>query len=229
MGSIISSLFTQWAQYKQGLCVFVSFIASEGHPSCLKFSPDLTSNVKKLRWQCIECKTCSSCRIQGKNAVSTSRIAVWLWRLIQFRTTPQGFVEICKAFPAQLRLEIKKILNDKRVLHAMQLGHLANMPTAPLFSGGDAVLRFMRSGLSHGVLRSSAFKNAKRWGVYTVCLLCFPLSAVNSKAFLHRLLEAVTQHTEKQGLVRALHAHHIIPPSSGTCAICTVLTPHWGF
>uniref|UniRef100_A0A3P9M003 histone acetyltransferase n=1 Tax=Oryzias latipes TaxID=8090 RepID=A0A3P9M003_ORYLA len=41
---------------------------SSGHPSCLKFSPDLTSNVKKLRWQCIECKTCSSCRIQGKNA-----------------------------------------------------------------------------------------------------------------------------------------------------------------
>ncbi|XP_074475560.1 histone acetyltransferase KAT6B isoform X2 [Sebastes fasciatus] len=41
---------------------------SSGHPSCLKFSPDLTSNVKRLRWQCIECKTCSSCRIQGKNA-----------------------------------------------------------------------------------------------------------------------------------------------------------------
>ncbi|KAM4523990.1 histone acetyltransferase KAT6B isoform 2-T7 [Odontesthes bonariensis] len=41
---------------------------SSGHPSCLKFSPELTSNVKRLRWQCIECKTCSSCRIQGKNA-----------------------------------------------------------------------------------------------------------------------------------------------------------------
>ncbi|KPP73738.1 histone acetyltransferase KAT6B-like [Scleropages formosus] len=39
-----------------------------GHPSCLKFSPELTSNVKALRWQCIECKTCSSCQIQGKNA-----------------------------------------------------------------------------------------------------------------------------------------------------------------
>ncbi|CAB1338626.1 unnamed protein product, partial [Coregonus sp. 'balchen'] len=38
------------------------------HPSCLKFSPELTTNVKRLRWQCIECKTCSSCRIQGKNA-----------------------------------------------------------------------------------------------------------------------------------------------------------------
>ncbi|XP_037547401.1 histone acetyltransferase KAT6B [Nematolebias whitei] len=41
---------------------------SSGHPSCLKFSEDLTLNVKRLRWQCIECKTCSSCRIQGKNA-----------------------------------------------------------------------------------------------------------------------------------------------------------------
>ncbi|XP_073542173.1 histone acetyltransferase KAT6B isoform X1 [Phyllobates terribilis] len=41
---------------------------SSGHPSCLKFCPQLTSNVKALRWQCIECKTCSACRIQGKNA-----------------------------------------------------------------------------------------------------------------------------------------------------------------
>uniref|UniRef100_A0A4W4DM60 histone acetyltransferase n=1 Tax=Electrophorus electricus TaxID=8005 RepID=A0A4W4DM60_ELEEL len=41
---------------------------SSGHPSCLKFSADLTTNVKALRWQCIECKTCSSCQIQGKNA-----------------------------------------------------------------------------------------------------------------------------------------------------------------
>ncbi|XP_061665281.1 histone acetyltransferase KAT6B [Syngnathoides biaculeatus] len=41
---------------------------SSGHPSCLKFSPELTSHVKRLRWQCIECKTCSSCQIQGKNA-----------------------------------------------------------------------------------------------------------------------------------------------------------------
>uniref|UniRef100_A0A8C9WST3 histone acetyltransferase n=1 Tax=Scleropages formosus TaxID=113540 RepID=A0A8C9WST3_SCLFO len=41
---------------------------SSGHPTCLKFSPELTSNVKSLRWQCIECKTCSSCQVQGKNA-----------------------------------------------------------------------------------------------------------------------------------------------------------------
>uniref|UniRef100_A0A4W3IH75 histone acetyltransferase n=1 Tax=Callorhinchus milii TaxID=7868 RepID=A0A4W3IH75_CALMI len=41
---------------------------SSGHPSCLKFSPELTAHVKTLRWQCIECKTCSACRDQGKNA-----------------------------------------------------------------------------------------------------------------------------------------------------------------
>ncbi|XP_060712677.1 histone acetyltransferase KAT6A-like isoform X2 [Hemiscyllium ocellatum] len=41
---------------------------NSGHPSCLKFSPELTARVKALRWQCIECKTCSTCRDQGKNA-----------------------------------------------------------------------------------------------------------------------------------------------------------------
>ncbi|XP_056601102.1 histone acetyltransferase KAT6A [Triplophysa dalaica] len=41
---------------------------NSGHPSCLKFSPQLTARVKALWWQCIECKTCSSCQDQGKNA-----------------------------------------------------------------------------------------------------------------------------------------------------------------
>ncbi|KAM4745296.1 histone acetyltransferase KAT6A [Anableps anableps] len=41
---------------------------NSGHPSCLKFSPGLTARVKALWWQCIECKTCSSCQDQGKNA-----------------------------------------------------------------------------------------------------------------------------------------------------------------
>ncbi|XP_016356846.1 histone acetyltransferase KAT6A-like [Sinocyclocheilus anshuiensis] len=41
---------------------------NSGHPSCLKFSPELTARVKALWWQCIECKTCSSCQDQGKNA-----------------------------------------------------------------------------------------------------------------------------------------------------------------
>lgn len=41
---------------------------NSGHPSCLKFSPELTARVKALWWQCIDCKTCSSCQDQGKNA-----------------------------------------------------------------------------------------------------------------------------------------------------------------
>ncbi|XP_028851864.1 histone acetyltransferase KAT6A isoform X2 [Denticeps clupeoides] len=41
---------------------------NSGHPSCLKFSPELTARVKALWWQCIECKTCSNCQDQGKNA-----------------------------------------------------------------------------------------------------------------------------------------------------------------
>lgn len=54
-----------WATYAEVLVFY-----PKGHPSCLKFSADLTANVKALRWQCIECKTCSSCQVQGKNAVS---------------------------------------------------------------------------------------------------------------------------------------------------------------
>lgn len=50
------------------------------------------------------------------------------------------------------------------------------------FSGWDAILRFMWSGLSHGMLRPAAFKNAKRWAVYTVWLLCF-LLCCQFKAF----------------------------------------------
>lgn len=50
--------------------LFVDVCLPAGHPSCLKFSPELTARVKALWWQCIECKTCSSCQDQGKNAVS---------------------------------------------------------------------------------------------------------------------------------------------------------------
>ncbi|KAK3090335.1 hypothetical protein FSP39_011013 [Pinctada imbricata] len=39
---------------------------NSGHPSCLKFSAELTETVKKLRWQCIECKTCSFCKKSGR-------------------------------------------------------------------------------------------------------------------------------------------------------------------
>ncbi|XP_070578974.1 zinc finger protein ubi-d4-like [Ptychodera flava] len=32
-----------------------------GHPSCLQFTTKMTTNVKKYRWQCIECKSCHLC------------------------------------------------------------------------------------------------------------------------------------------------------------------------
>ncbi|EDV25308.1 uncharacterized protein TRIADDRAFT_55230 [Trichoplax adhaerens] len=38
---------------------------NSGHPSCLKYSPELTSRVKTEPWQCIECKTCSYCQNAG--------------------------------------------------------------------------------------------------------------------------------------------------------------------
>lgn len=72
-------------RWRACLCMHVYLPA--GHPSCLKFSPELTARVKALWWQCIECKTCSSCQDQGKNAVSGwveyGRLAAWrcLWTL----------------------------------------------------------------------------------------------------------------------------------------------------
>ncbi|XP_062502093.1 zinc finger protein neuro-d4-like isoform X2 [Corticium candelabrum] len=32
-----------------------------GHPTCLQFTPSLTSVVLQYRWQCIECKSCGIC------------------------------------------------------------------------------------------------------------------------------------------------------------------------
>lgn len=32
-----------------------------GHPSCLQFTDIMTMNVKKYKWQCIECKSCHLC------------------------------------------------------------------------------------------------------------------------------------------------------------------------
>jgi len=37
-----------------------------GHPSCLKFSPELAAAVRQLKWQCIECKMCSICAKAGR-------------------------------------------------------------------------------------------------------------------------------------------------------------------
>lgn len=59
-------------------CLCMRVYLPAGHPSCLKFSPELTARVKALWWQCIECKTCSSCQDQGKNAVSRwANMADW--------------------------------------------------------------------------------------------------------------------------------------------------------
>ncbi|XP_066304152.1 histone acetyltransferase KAT6B-like isoform X2 [Branchiostoma lanceolatum] len=38
---------------------------NSGHPSCLKYSPQLTAKVRSMRWQCIDCKTCTAC--ENKN------------------------------------------------------------------------------------------------------------------------------------------------------------------
>ena len=38
---------------------------NSGHPSCLKFSVDLTRQCMSDHWQCIECKVCSFCRMSG--------------------------------------------------------------------------------------------------------------------------------------------------------------------
>lgn len=69
-GYILLNLRIHYTNLKSQALNILVFL---GHPSCLKFCPELTTNVKALRWQCIECKTCSACRIQGKNAVSLDR------------------------------------------------------------------------------------------------------------------------------------------------------------
>lgn len=61
------------SRFSHSHCVF------SGHPSCLKFSPQLTARVKALWWQCIECKTCSSCQDQGKNAVGLFVTETIIW------------------------------------------------------------------------------------------------------------------------------------------------------
>lgn len=53
-------------QSSLNLVVSICYFLFAGHPSCLKFSQELTEKVKKLRWQCIECKTCSFCGESGK-------------------------------------------------------------------------------------------------------------------------------------------------------------------
>lgn len=48
-----------------------------GHPSCLKYSPELTARIKQEPWQCIECKVCSVCQDAG-NAVRNNYLVALL-------------------------------------------------------------------------------------------------------------------------------------------------------
>ena len=44
---------------------------NSGHPSCLKWSKELTDKVKELpSWECLECKWCSVCRQPGNDVGS---------------------------------------------------------------------------------------------------------------------------------------------------------------
>ncbi|CAK9300489.1 unnamed protein product [Gordionus sp. m RMFG-2023] len=36
-----------------------------GHPSCLKYTSQLTDLIKNMRWQCVECKKCCKCGLTG--------------------------------------------------------------------------------------------------------------------------------------------------------------------
>jgi len=42
------------------------YLLIAGHPSCLKFLPELSAAVRQLKWQCIECKMCSICAEAGR-------------------------------------------------------------------------------------------------------------------------------------------------------------------
>lgn len=46
------------AQYCGLIFCFMFYL---GHPSCLQFTGKLTESVKKYKWQCIECKSCTLC------------------------------------------------------------------------------------------------------------------------------------------------------------------------
>lgn len=206
-----------------------------GHPSCLKFSPELSSNVKRLRWQCIECKTCSSCRIQGKNAVSSLPCHATGWMP---PPTPGSTVASSHAhlFCGWQRVCTKPLLcmtyldpppNTwnvicRRIKH--QNRHLSAPLTLVVFShsGWDALLRLMWSRLSHGVLWPATFKNAKRWAaVYTVLQppLLSPQTAVCSCHSVCRV---------SSNLLGASYAHEIVCMSQWrTLADCGIiaLTP----
>uniref|UniRef100_A0A8C1KTN9 Histone acetyltransferase n=1 Tax=Cyprinus carpio TaxID=7962 RepID=A0A8C1KTN9_CYPCA len=91
---------------------------NSGHPSCLKFSPELTARVKALWWQCIECKTCSSCQDQGKNAVGSSAVSYCL-RILDCCSAGMWICQICRP-----RKKGRKLLHEK----AAQIKRRYNAP-----------------------------------------------------------------------------------------------------
>lgn len=84
-------------------------------------------------------------------------------------------------------------------------------------SGWDAFLWFMRSGLSHGMLQPAAFKNAKRWGVYTVWAspVASRLSFQSSFSTDGRMGLSLSRQWGRGALLGALHAYQWFQPPWG--------------
>lgn len=49
-----------------------------GHPSCLQFTDKLIIEVKKYKWQCIECKSCSLCGTSDNDVSLIDRVLLSL-------------------------------------------------------------------------------------------------------------------------------------------------------
>lgn len=45
----------------------IPFCSNTAHPSCLHLPQEVVSRVSKLRWYCIDCKTCTICHYSGNN------------------------------------------------------------------------------------------------------------------------------------------------------------------
>lgn len=117
-------------------------------------------------------------------------------------------------------ISFRKTLNDGKVLYVFNRDPLYTHACCSL-SGWDAFLWFMRSGLSHGMLQPAAFKNAKRWGVYTVWLLRLP-PGCHFKALFStdgRTGLSLSRQWGSNGLLGALHAYQMISASPGRFAI----------
>ena len=54
------------------------YLLISGHPSCLKFTPNMIISTKKYGWQCIECKSCAICGT-SENDVSFGKIIILLF------------------------------------------------------------------------------------------------------------------------------------------------------